>query len=364
MRLLFFVGTYTEPIHIGGDKIFQGKGKGVYLCAFDGERLETLARVDAVNPSYVCVDEEHRRLYAVGETKTWQATFGGSLSQWRYDESWRFEREACVGTGGTDPCHVAISPDGRWLALANYASGTLTAFPRDGEGRIRPEGRRLFQHEGGSVHPVRQQGPHAHSVVFTPDSRLFAVDLGKDALICYRQDAAELVTEEALNVQVTPGSGPRFGEFSADGRHFYLITEMGSTVTHFAYQDGRMARRETLSTLPADFQGTNYGADVHLTPNGRFLYASNRGHDSLAIFRVGVDGELTLLGHQPCGGHMPRNFAIDPWGQYLLVGNQLSDSLTAFRIEQDGKLSQVGDFAFPTPVCIRFLTREGTASGC
>lgn len=349
----FLVGTYTEPILFGTGEVFQGKGKGIYLCAFDGERIETKALIPAVNPSYVCVDERRRMLYAVNETRQWHDEPGGAVSQWRYDGEGRFTLEATRGTGGEDPCHAAVSPDGRWLAVANYSGGSLALFPLDGQGRMMPE-RRLFQHHGGGVNPARQEGPHVHSAIFDDDGSLYAADLGQDRLACYRcgEDA---VPDPAGDLPAAPGSGPRFGEYSADGKHLYVIHELSSTVAHYACLGGKMAYQGTVSTLPEHFAGENTAADLHLTPDGRYLYASNRGHDSIAVFGVEKDGSLTPLGHQACGGRTPRNFAIDPDGQFLLVGNQDTDNIAIFSIGDGGMLKQMGDAAFPTPVCIRFF---------
>ena len=353
MTRYFFAGTYTEPMLFGTGEVFQGKGEGVYLCAFDGTGIEIRAVIPAVNPSFVCVDEKNRRLWAVQETQQWQGEDGGGVSQWRYDAQGRFTLEAAYGTGGADPCHLALSPDGRWLAVANYSGGSLAVFPRDDQGRMLPK-RRLFQHHGGSVNPARQEGPHVHSALFDGEGRLLAADLGGDRLACYHC-GGDVVPEPAGNLPTAPGSGPRCGEYSADSRHLYVIHELNSTVAHYACNGGAVTLRETVSTLPADYAGANTAADVHLTPDGRHLYASNRGHDSIAMFRVGADGSLILLGHQPCGGRTPRNFAIDPEGQYLLAANQDSDNIAVFAIGEDGLLRQTGDVPFPSPVCIRFL---------
>ena len=353
MTRYFFAGTYTEPMLFGTGEVFQGKGEGVYLCAFDGTGIEIRAVIPAVNPSFVCVDEKNRRLWAVQETQQWQGEDGGGVSQWRYDAQGRFTLEAAYGTGGADPCHLALSPDGRWLAVANYSGGSLAVFPRDDQGRMLPK-RRLFQHHGGSVNPARQEGPHVHSALFDGEGRLLAADLGGDRLACYRC-GGDVVPEPAGNLPTAPGSGPRCGEYSADSRHLYVIHELNSTVAHYACNGGAVTLRETVSTLPADYAGANTAADVHLTPDGRHLYASNRGDDSIAMFRVGADGSLILLGHQPCGGRTPRNFAIDPEGQYLLAANQDSDNIAVFAIGEDGLLRQTGDVPFPSPVCIRFL---------
>lgn len=355
MKQLFFVGTYTEPILFGTGEIFHGKGEGVYLCSFDGREIQRLAVIPAINPSYVCVDEERRRLYAVNELKAWKGEFGGGITQWSFDEQWHFHLDRAYPTGGTDPCHIALSPDGRWLSVANFFSGALTVYPVDAHGDVQPM-HRCFQHKGHSVHPQRQTGPHAHSTIFAPDGRLFVPDLGLDRLVCYHETADEIVPWPADDVSVAPGSGPRYGEFSADSSNFYLINEIGSSITHYAYTNGKMVPGETVSTLPHDFVGDNICADLHLTSDARFLYASNRGHDSITAFRIAEGGSMEKLGVFPCGGRTPRNFAIAPSGDRLLVGNQDSDCITVFSIDANGMLEQINSIDFPSPVCIRFMT--------
>lgn len=356
MKQYFCVGTYTEPILFGTGEVFCGKGRGVYLCALEGEHIEILQTLPLTNPSFLCLDEERRKIYAVGETKEYAGEFGGSVSEISYDAAGRMTLEHTYATGGTDPCHVAVSPDGRWLMVANFASGALSAFPLDNQGTMLLQ-RQLFQHEGGSVDKVRQKGPHAHSTVFDHDGMMYVADLGKDQMLCYRAEKNAVYPEPEGNVDVMPGSGPRYGEFTVDGKHFYLINEIAATVTHFLCDGGIMKPEQTVSTLPEGYEGKSICADLHLTPDGRWLYASNRGHDSLAGFRVEGDGNLTRLFVLPCGGRTPRNFAIDPTGKRLLVGNQDSDSITMFDIGDDGRLIQTGTCSFPTPVCIRFFSQ-------
>jgi 6-phosphogluconolactonase len=224
----------------------------------------------------------------------------------------------------------------------------------DEAGHLLPE-KQLFRHAGSSVHPVRQKGPHAHSVIFSDTGKLFVPDLGIDQLKGYDCRGGMVIPDDASSVTVAPGNGPRFGEFSQDGKHFYLINELGSSITHFTYEKDRMTQRETITTLPEDFNGENICSDLHIAPNGKFLYASNRGHDSITVFGIGADGALSEVERVACGGKTPRNFAIDPDGKFLLVGNQDSDTIVVFAIQQDGRLQYIKTNEFPTPVCIRFL---------
>ena len=349
----FAVGTYTEPILFGTGEVFEGKGEGLYLCEFDGGTINTLCCVPLVNPSFLCIDEARRRIYAVGEAKETLGQFGGSVSEVSYDEALSCRVERTLLTGGTDPCHVALSPDGRAVAVANFASGALSVFPLDADGRMTGE-RQLFEHAGSSVHPKRQTGPHAHSGIFVGDL-LFVPDLGLDQVVAYRCEGGKAAEAEEFSVKTAPGSGPRYGEFSPDGEHFYLINEIASTVSHYRWDGKAMTLLDTVSTLPADFAGENICADLHLTPDGRFLYASNRGHDSLAVFAVEEGGALRLITWAPSGGRTPRQFQIDPSGTLLFVGNQDSDNIRVYAIGEDGMLAHVTTAPFPSPVCIRFF---------
>ena len=214
----------------------------------------------------------------------------------------------------------------------------------------------LFQHEGSSVNPKRQDGPHAHSSIFSPDGKyMYVPDLGIDAVKAYENTGSGLVPRPDLDVHVQPGSGPRYGEFSADGKHFYLINEIGCSLLHCTYEGGRLIPQEITPTLPEDFAGDNICSDLHIAPNGKFLYASNRGHDSILCCRILADGSLERMAHVPCGGKTPRNFCIAPDGDYVLVGNQDSDNITVFAAAEDGSLTQEEQFYFGSPVCIRFV---------
>lgn len=348
----FFVGTYTEPILFGTGEVFQGKGKGVYLCALTDEKIQVLRHIDCRNPSFLCFDDGKKKLYAVNEMKEYNGQFGGGLTQFSYAGD-QFTQEKDMGTGATDPCHVALAPNGKFLSVANFASGAVTIFPLDEAGNI--TGRQIFQHHGSSVHPVRQRGPHAHATIFLESEHLMYVpDLGMDMVKAYRYEGSTVTPAPEYDFAVPAGSGPRSGIFHAD--RFYLIDEISSQVSCFACDHGKMTPLATVETLPADAdKAGNICSDLHITPDGKYLYASNRGHDSLCCYAIGGDGTLTFLHRTPCGGKTPRNFAIDPTGRYLLVGNQDSDTIALFAIEEDGRLRGLGLTDFPSPVCIRFF---------
>lgn len=353
MKQYLCIGTYTEPILFGTGEVFQGKGKGISLCVFEEGEIRKWKELEVCNPSFVCIDEKRKRIYAVNERKEYLGRFGGGVTEISYNEEGSMKVESTYNTEGTDPCHIILSPDGSFLAIANFASGALSIFELEESGAMTGE-RKVFRHEGRSVHPIRQKGPHAHSAVFSPDGRyLYVPDLGLDLVKAYTCRGKEVEAAPESDFAVPAGSGPRFGEFGKDGHHFYLIHEIASQVMHFYYDNGKMVPRETVSTLPDGFSGENICSDLHITPDGRYLYASNRGHDSLACCRILEDGSLDLAGWQESGGRTPRNFCIDPRGKYVLVGNQDSDNIVVFRILEDGRLKEVSRCDWGSPVCIR-----------
>lgn len=354
MKIDLAIGTYSEPILFGTGELFCGKGKGIYLCEFDGENIEIKQMLELGNPSYLDIDETKRKIYAVNEMKTFQGVYGGGVTEIDYDEKGHMTVAASYPTDGADPCHVAISPDKKWLGIANFADGKVTFFRLDERGKIQPD-KQVFAHIGSSVHPIRQKGPHAHSVIFDGMGKALVPDLGMDRLVSYICGAERVDEVTEKRVSVAAGNGPRFGEFSPNHQHFYLINELGSSITHFAWNEDGMDERETIRTLPEDYTGDNICSDLHITPDGRYLYASNRGHDSITSFGIDENGRLQKLGCQSCRGKTPRNFAIDPSGKYLLVGNQDSDTISIFEIQENGQLMFMSQIDFPTPVCIRFF---------
>ncbi|MEA4911519.1 MAG: lactonase family protein [Oscillospiraceae bacterium] len=359
MKEYFFAGTYTEPILFGTGEVFPGKGKGVYLCSLENGKVETLDLLAMRNPSFLCVNEEKKKVYAVNETKEYDGAFGGGVTQLSYGGE-KLAAECSLPTGGTDPCHIALSPNGKFLSVANFASGSVSIFPIDEKGDL-TRSRQLIEHEGHSVNPKRQAGPHAHATVFHPGENLmFVPDLGIDRVKAYRYEEERVFAAPEYDIAVPPGSGPRSGEFSRDFRFFYLINEISSEVSWFECVKGRMKLIGCAQTLPKGTEKSkNICSDLHLSPDGKYLYASNRGHDSICCFAVGADGGLTLLSRVPCGGRTPRNFAVTPSGRGILVGNQDSDTLAEFRVGKEGALSLSGRSDFPSPVCIRFLRDAG-----
>lgn len=262
-------------------------------------------------------------------------------------------------TRGTASCYVDVDPTGGVILIANYSSGDVISYRKSEAGLSEPVS--FVRHAGSSVNPSRQKEPHAHCFVIAPGGKFaYAADLGTDQILCYRLDAAAgaLTANDQSFVRLPPGSGPRHLTFHPNGRWMYVINELTNTVTRFDFvaDTGFLIERETLSTLPADFTGTSHTADLKITPNGKFLYGTNRGHDSLAAYRIGEDGRLTLIEIVPSLGKGPQNLAITPDGTLLLCANMAGSNLSLFRIGETGKISSAGDpIEITSPSCIRIL---------
>ena len=340
-----FVGTYTK-----------GKSEGLYVFCMDS-RTGALSPVSVAkgiaNPSFVTVSPNGRFVYAVSEGHK------GAVSAFRFDES--TGTLALINTqpsGGASPCHLAVDHAGRHLLVSNYRGGNFRSFP------IRPDGSlgdpaQTIQHAGQGADPARQEAPHVHSANIASNNRdLFVCDLGTDKIMAYHLDEASGRISEGRSaaIAVPPGSGPRHLAFHPNGRFAYVSQELNSTITAFSAENGTLSALQTVPALPPGFEGKNSCADIHTSPDGKFLYASNRGHNSLAIFRIEDAGTLAPVGHVPVRGKTPRNFAIDPSGKFLLVANQDSDAIQVFRRDPEtGWLAPAGQKAYvPMPVCIRF----------
>lgn len=356
-----YVGTYTGKLgHV------DGAAEGIYLYRFD-PKTGALAYVSVApgitNPSFLAIDPQQRALYAVSEMKTPDGRAGGAVSAYAIDAATgNLTHLNQQSTGGADPCHLSVDATGKFLLVANYTSGSVAMFPIAADGSL-GEPSDFVQHEGSSIDPNRQQGPHAHSFMIDPGNRYaFAPDLGMDKVMQYKLDLAQgkLISNNPPWVQIQAGQGPRHFDFHPSRRHAYVINELGSTVTAFAYDEaqGTLSAIQTISTLPADFSGRSHCADIHVHPSGQFVYGSNRGHDSIAIFRIDeATGQLTALGHESTQGRTPRNFAIDPTGTILLAANQDTSTVVTFWIDaQTGKLTPTGQVAaVPTPVCLKLV---------
>ncbi len=351
-----YIGTYTG-----------GASEGIYLLEFDAQtgRLgEPQLAAKIGNPSFLALHPTKPLLYAVGVTtrddgEKWDSVTAfivepdtGMLSQ--------LNRESSMGSG---PCHISVHPAGRHVAVANYGGGSIAVLPLREDGALGAASA-FVQHEGSSVHP-RQKQAHAHSTNFDPAGRfLFAADLGIDKIFIYRINEAQgtLEPNEPPAAELSPGAGPRHFAFHPSGNYAYAINELDSTITAFAYDAarGRLETVGTVSTLPEDFTGENTTAEVKVHPSGSFVYGSNRGHDSIAVFSVDpATGSLTSAGWTPTQGNAPRNFNVDPSGCFLIAANQNSDTLVVFRVDPaSGTLEPTGQTVeVPAPVCVVFADR-------
>jgi len=354
---LVYVGTNTR----------RGGSKGIYACRFlseTGELLVTDQTINVDNPSFLAVHPSRRYLYSVCGTAKRGPTPGGMVAAFSIDRaSGRLTLLNQQSSHGAGPCHLSVDATGTLALVANYGSGSVAALPIGADGRLAASSS-VVQHEGSSVNPKRQRGPHAHSITIDPGNRFaFAADLGIDKMMAYRLNPGNgtMAAHSPGTTAIHPGAGPRHFAFHPVRPFAYVINELDSTVTALRYDSdaGALAAFQTESTLPADFTGTSYCADIHISPCGRFLYGSNRGHNSIVTFRIDpADGRLTLSGHQSTLGDWPRNFAISPSGAYLLAANRKSDNIVVFRIDPDtGLLTPTGHVAaVPQPACVVFVT--------
>lgn len=352
-ELSLYVGTYTS-----------GGGEGIYLYRLDladGSLRHAGTTEGVVNPSYLTLERGRRFLYAVNEVEEFGGAASGAVSAFALDGKKGAPRllNQRASKGGA-PCYVTASNSGRFVLVANYAGGNVAVLPVLVDGSL-GDAVDVEQHEGSGPDRGRQEAPHAHSVMLDPANRFaYSCDLGTDKVMVYRFDTrtGRLSPAAPPSVSTKPGAGPRHLAFHPRGRFVYVLNELDSTVTAFARDpaSGALAELQTLSALPAGFAGENTGADIHCTPDGRFLYCSNRGSDSIAGFSIDARaGTLRPLGHTPTEGKTPRNFVIDPSGRFLLVANQKSDGIVTFRLDpRTGALIPAGQAArVPSPVCLK-----------
>lgn len=349
-----YVGTYTRT-----------DSEGIYVYRMDAGTgaLSYVTYVASEEPTFLAFDPDQNFLYAVNEVPEFQGRSSGAVSAFAVDkDSGRLSFVNQQPTNGPGPCHVTVDATGQYAIVANYLGGSIAVLPIQEDGSL-GEVCDFIQHEGSSVNPDRQQEPHAHSVNIDSGNRYaFAADLGIDKMMVYELDLEQgkLIPNSTPSTSVKAGAGPRHFTFHPSDRFAYLINELDSTITAFACDlaQGTLTEIETVPTLPPDFSGRSTCADIHTDLSGKFLYGSNRGHDSIVIYAIDQEsGRLTYVGHEPTQGSTPRNFAIDPTGTFLLAANQNGNSIVTFRVDGDtGKLTPTGDVTnVPMPVCIKFL---------
>jgi 6-phosphogluconolactonase len=354
-EFLLYVGSYNTA-----------KGKGIHAFRLDSAtgRLTSMGlATEAVNPTFVTASADGRFLYATKEVTRHEGQESGSVKSFsinRKTGKLRFLNE--VASGGTIPCYVALDKTGRYAMVANYGSGSVEVIEVRGDGRL-GKVTAFDQYAGSGVNPERQEGPHAHSINVSPDNRFALVaDLGLDKVFVYRFDAktGALAPNNPAYAVVNPGSGPRHIAFARNGRFVYVIGEMKSNITVFSYDAARglLRKLQTISTLPKGYRKQSDCAEVAVSPSGKFVYGSNRGHNSITVSAADAKkGTLTPAVRVPSGGRWPRHFAIDPTGSYLLVANQESDTVAVFAVDRKtGRLTPTGETAtVSSPACVRFV---------
>ena len=355
-RYRVFVGTYT-----GGDSI----SKGVYSCEFDaetGKLSDPVLAAELINPSFLAIHPSGKYLYAVNEVSEGPGRGNGAVTALTINADGTLTKINHQASEGGAPCHCNVDSTGTNLLIANYGGGNVAVYPISEDGSLKPVSCNI-QHEGSSVDKSRQEAPHAHSINVSSDNKFaYAADLGLDKIMIYKLDAEAHTLSPANQpaALVTPGGGPRHFSIHPSGKFAYTNNEMTMVVTGFSRnpEDGSLRAIQEISTIPVGFNGRKSTAECLVHPSGKFLYVSNRGHETITAYTIDQEtGLLTYVENEPTGGKEPRNFFIDPSGKWLLAENQNSDTVYVFSIDQQtGALKQTGDFVtVGRPVCIRMV---------
>ena len=374
-NVLAYAGTYSSPKGPEGSK---GYGKGILLFQMNPSSGELTLRetfASDANPSWLAFDPSRTHLYSANETDAYQGAGSGSVTAWSIDRSsGHLAALNTVSSEGAGPAHLSVHPSGKFVLVANYAGGTVAVLPIRPNGSLGPA--TDVKHDAGPVGPIHaasaspgsfaisgHERPHAHMVQSDPSGRFVLVaDLGMDQILIWKFDAGKgtLSANTPASVSVPAGDGPRHFTFHQSGRWMYSLQEEASTLITFDYDAtrGSLTAKQTISSLPKGFRGTNFTSELMISADGRFLYAANRLHDSIAWFAIGPEGTLTFAGEEWCRGDYPRSFNIDPSGNFLYTCNQRADAIAAFRVNrQTGALTFTGNYtAAGTPAILIFLT--------
>ena len=345
---------------------FTSAGEGaIHAYRFDSEKgqLKLLQRTTEIeNPFFLAVSPNRKFLYAI-DAKQFGSKDDEFVAAYKIEgRDGKLTRLNRQSSRGSASCYLDVDATGKSVVVANYMSGSVASLPVRSDGSL-GEIATFVQHTGSSVNPERQKEPHAHCIVISPDNRFcLAADLGNDKILNYELNpqSAELKPNSAqAHATLPPGSGPRHLIFNKNGNRVYVINELKNTVTLFDYaqQSGKLTQRQTISTVPEKFDGVSYTADLKTTPDGRFLYGTNRGHDSIAIFKIADDGQLSLLRNEPSLGKGPQNLLITPDGRWLMCANMPGNNVAIFSIDTNtGALKSAGDpLSIPMPSCIRWV---------
>lgn len=346
-RAKLIIGTYTS-----------GKSAGIYIYDFDIETGDNrfISSIKSSNPSFLAVSPDKKYLYAVNEDAD-SLNNGGRVSAYKFEK--RKKQLKFINqqpSQGNHPCYVTVDKTGRWVIAANYSGGSFSVLPIEKNGNI-GAAIKTVHHKGSSIHKERQEKAHVHQTLLTPDNRyLMVADLGTDKFFVYDFDSASGSVKENNVISVMPGSGPRHAAIHPSGKYVYLTEELSGTVGAFSFFDGKLKLLQTISAVPEDYKGSLSGADIHVSPDGKYLYASNRGElNNIVIYKIDeTTGILSVVGFQPTLGIKPRNFNFDPSGNFLLVANQESDNISIFSIDHStGLLKYTGkSIGVPNPVCL------------
>ena len=340
---LAIVGSYS-----------QAKSEGIHSLMVDCQtgKMELLDSITAgPDPIYLAIRPNSGYFYAVINDEN------GIVQSFKIDDSGNLEPLNRVHSGSVSPCYCSIDKSGKYLLVAHYTGGVVSTLPIEPNGTI-GEPVSIIEHSGSSIHPERQCAPHPHSIVPGPRNRfVYVPDLGTDQIVIYEFDGNSGMLKSCDSIDTKPGAGPRHIEFGPKGDTAYLINELDSTLTMFRYEkNGLLTELSTVSTLPIEYQKDNSTADVHVYPTEEYVYGSNRGHDSIAVFAI-RSSELSPIDHTLTGGEWPRDFTIDPTGQYLFAENRHTDNITSFCIDADsGTLSRTGEhISISQPVCMKWV---------
>jgi 6-phosphogluconolactonase len=348
-----FIGTYTS-----------GKSKGIYVYDFNAAtgNARPVSVIESKNPSYLAIAPGGKFVYAVNENG---GDKQGDVSAFSFDKkTGQLQFINKQQSGGADPCYISVNDNRKWAVVANYSGGCLSALPIKEDGSVEPVAQ-VIQHYGKGTDTQRQEKAHVHSTFFTPDQHfVFSADLGMDELMIYRfnKNAAQpLADAQDSIVAILPGSGPRHLAFHPAKPYVYLLEELTGTIDAYHYNNGKLIHKQRISSVPENFKGDKGSADIHISPDGKFLYASNRGDaNNIAIYVIdSASGKLHIKGFQSVLGKHPRNFIIDPGGHFLLVANRDTDNIVVFKINQEtGLLKTTGkDIQIPNPVCLKLLEK-------
>jgi 6-phosphogluconolactonase len=354
-----YIGTYTR-----GEK-----SEGIYRVEMDaltGKLSAPVLAAKTVNPTFLALHPSGKFLYAVGEIGDFadaKKKGVGGISAFAIESGGDLKLLNAKSSEGNGPCHIVLDKAGKYALCANYGGGNAAALPIGDDGKV-GDATGFVQHKGSSVIKGRQKQPHAHSINLSPDGKFaYVADLGIDKVMGYAFKDGKFDTTGSIATPVKPGAGPRHFAFHTSGKYAYVINELDSTITAFDFdaKTGKLTETQTISTLPEGFKGNTTTAEVVVHPSGRFVYGSNRGHNSIAIFQVDeATGKLTAAGHQGKGVKVPRNFAIEPTGKFCVVANQEANTVIVFKIDPKTGALEPTDISVPVakPVCVRFLPLE------